>query len=99
MADAVPRLCREQESQIQPDSGTGGGEREAKARLVILRYEYPELTSLQTAAPTLGKMSRHVLLQAFASHHRRLCFGDGVLSFFADVGVGGATEPANRFST
>ena len=43
---------------------TEGGDREAKARLVILGNQHPELTSVPTAAPTLGKMSRHLLLQA-----------------------------------
>ena len=36
-----------------------GGDRNAKARLVILGYQHPELTSVATAAPTIGKMSRH----------------------------------------
>ena len=43
---------------------TEGGDRKAKARLVILGYQHSELTSVLAAAPTLGKMSRHLLLQA-----------------------------------
>ena len=39
-------------------------------------YQYPELTSVPTAAPTLGKMSRHLLLQACALHKLRVHVGD-----------------------
>ena len=39
-------------------------------------YQHPELTSVPTAAPTLGKMSRHLLLQACAMHKLRVHFGD-----------------------
>ena len=38
-------------------------------------YQHPELTSVPTAAPTLGKMSRHLLLQACALHKLRVHFG------------------------
>ena len=55
---------------------TEGGDRKAKARLVILVYQHPELTSVPTAAPTLGKISRHLLLQACAPHKLRVHFGD-----------------------
>ena len=55
---------------------TEGGDRKAKARLVILEYQHPELTSVPTAAPTLGKMSRHLLLQACALHKLRVYFGN-----------------------
>ena len=55
---------------------TEGGDRKAKARVVILGYQHPELTSEPTAAPTLGKMSRHLLLQACALHKLRVHFGD-----------------------
>ena len=39
-------------------------------------YQRPELTNVPTAAPTLGKMSRHLLLQACALHKLRVHFGD-----------------------
>ena len=48
----------------------------AKARLVILVFEHPELPSVPTAAPTLGKMSRHLLLRACALHKLRDYLGD-----------------------
>ena len=39
-------------------------------------YQYPELTIVPTAAPTLGKMSRHLLLQACALHKLRVHVSD-----------------------
>ena len=50
-------------------------DRKAKARLVILGYQHPELASAPIA-PTLGKMSRHLLLSACALHKLRVHFGD-----------------------
>ena len=55
---------------------TENGDRKANARLVILGYQHPELASVPTAAPTLGKMSRDWLLQACALHELRVLFGD-----------------------
>ena len=71
-ANAVRRLSQEEELNLKPErllrmrwvltwKYTEGGDRKAKARLVILGYQHPELTSVPTAAPTLGKMSRHLL--------------------------------------
>ena len=78
-ANAVRRFAQEEELNLKPErllrmrwvltwKYTEGGDRKAKARLVILRYPHPELTGVPTAAPTLGKMSRHLLLQACALH-------------------------------
>ena len=86
-ANAVRRLSQEEELNLKPErllrmrwvltwKYTEGGDRKAKARLVILEYQHPELTSVQTAAPTLGKMSRRLLLQACALHKLRVHFGD-----------------------
>ena len=86
-ADAVRRLSQEEELSLKPErllrmrwvltwKYTEGGDRKAKARLVILGYEHPELTNVPTAARTLGKMSRHLLLQACALHKLRVHFGD-----------------------
>ena len=55
---------------------TEGGGKKANARLVIVGNQHREHTNVQTAAPTLGKMSRHVLLQACALHKLRIHFGD-----------------------
>ena len=70
-ANAVRRLSQEEELNLKPErllrmrwvltwKYTECGDRKAKARLVILGYQHPELTSVPTAAPTLGKMSRHL---------------------------------------
>ena len=69
-ADAVRRLSQEEELNLKPERW------KAKARFVILGYQHPELTSVPTAAPTLGKMSRHLSLQACALHKLRVHFGD-----------------------
>ena len=55
---------------------TEGGDRKAEARLVILGHQHPELTSVTTAALALGKMYRHLLLQACALHKLRVYVGD-----------------------
>ena len=84
-ADAVRRLSQEEEMNLKPErllrmrwvltwKYTEGRDMKAKAKLVILGY--PELTRVPTAAPTLGKMSRHLLLQACALHKLRVHFGD-----------------------
>ena len=97
-ANAVRRLSHEEELNLKPArllrmrwvltwKYTEGGDRKAKARLVILvYYQHPELTSVPTAAPTLGKMSRHLLLQACALHKLRVYFGD-VSSAFMQTSV------------
>ena len=65
---------------------TQGGDRKAKARLVVL--ELSASTSVPTAAPTLGKKSRHLLLQACALHKLRVHFGD-VSSAFLQTSASG----------
>ena len=86
-ANAVCRLSQEEELNLKPErllrmrwvfmwKYTEGGDRKAKARLVILGYQHLELRSVPTAAPTLGKMSRHLLFQACALHKLRVHFGD-----------------------
>ena len=65
-ADAVRRLAQEEELNPKPErllrmrwvltwKYTKGGDRKAKARLVILECQHPKLTNVPTAAPTLGK--------------------------------------------
>ena len=86
-AHAVRRLTQEEELNLKPErllrmwwiltwKHTEGGDRETKARLVILGYQYPELTNVPTAAPTLGRMSRHLLLVACPLHKLQIHFGD-----------------------
>ena len=87
-ADAVRRLTQEEELDLKPErllrmrwvltwKYSEGGDRKAKARLVILGHQHPDLTSVPTAAPTLGNMSRHLLLQACALHN----FGSILVTF------------------
>ena len=84
---AVRRLTQEEELNLEPErllrmrwvltwKYTEGGDKKAKAQLVILGYQQPELTNVPTAAPTLGKMSRRLFLQACALHKLRVHFGD-----------------------
>ena len=87
-ADAVRRLTQEEELDLKPErllrmrwvltwKYTEGGDRKAKPRLVILGHQHPDLTSVPTAAPTLGNMSRHLLPQARALHN----FGSILVTF------------------
>ena len=55
---------------------TEGGDRKAKARLVILGYQPPELTSVSPQQHQHLEMSRHLLLQACALHKLRIHVGD-----------------------
>ena len=91
-ADAVRRLSQEEELNLKPErllrmrrvltwKYTESGDRKAKARLVILGYQHPELTNVPAGAPTLGKMSRHLLLQACALHKIRVHFCDVSTAF------------------
>ena len=84
-ADAVRRLSQEKEQKFKPErllrmrwvltwKYTEGGDEKAKTRLLV--YQHPELTKIPTAAPTLGNMSRHLLLHACALHKLRVHFGD-----------------------
>ena len=107
-ADAV-RLTQEEELNLKPErllrmrwvltwKNTEGGDRRAKARLVILGYQHPELTNVPTAAPTLGKMSRHLSLQACALHKLRVHFGD-VSSAFLQTSASGRASRVDDQST
>ena len=70
-ANAARRLSQKEELNLKPErllrmrwvltwKYTEGGDKKAKAKLVILVYQHPELTNVPTAAPTLGNMSRHL---------------------------------------
>ena len=95
--DAVRRLSREEELHLKPERllrmrwllvwKCAGSGRKVRARLVILELQHPKLTSLPTAAPARGKMTRHVLLKSCALHHFRLHFGDVLITFLADVSI------------
>ena len=46
----------------KPDPTNPRG-RKAKARIVILGYQHPEVEDLETASPTLGRTGKHLVLQ------------------------------------
>ena len=46
------------------DDGTQKG----KARMVVLGYQHPEQTQLETASPTISRNSRHMLFATTAIH-------------------------------
>ena len=76
MQSDVSAKRRNRISNLNVWKDTEGGDRKANARLIILGFQYPELTIVQTAAPSLGKMSGRVFLQACALHKLRFHFGD-----------------------
>ena len=55
--------------------------REAKARLVILGYQHPRLTALNTAAPTVSRMARHMFYSAVAHHQLTMESADASSAF------------------
>ena len=78
-ADAVRRLCREEELHLQPERfsrmrGFSSGTMQTGDRMA--GYQHPQNTILPTAAPTLGQRTRHLLLQSCALHRFRLHLGD-----------------------
>ena len=48
----------------------------AKARLIVLGFQHPDLTELQTAAPTLSRNGRNIILQIMAVHRLLMEAGD-----------------------
>ena len=96
VVDALRRFRRQEEPQIQPERllrvrwllvPRNAEARERKGnRLVILGYQHPKLTTVQTAGPTLEKMYRHFLHQAAAVDRFRWYLGDFSSFFFAGPG-------------
>ncbi|CAE7817945.1 RE1 [Symbiodinium sp. CCMP2592] len=58
----------------------------AKARLVVLGFQAPNLTEVETAAPTLSRTGRHVLLSCVANHGFTLESGDVTSAFLQTIG-------------
>ena len=69
------------------------GSPKAKARLVVLGYEDPQLTSVARDSPTLTREGRSVILQTIASHKWRLQSFDIKTAFLR-----GKADPKNRLA-
>ena len=65
-----------------------GGPKRAKARLVVLGFEDPDLSSIPNDAPTLGKDARQLILQKVASNHWKLINFDVSTAFLQRKGDG-----------
>ena len=65
-----------------------GGARRAKARLVVLGFEDPDLQTVPNDAPTLGKDARQLLLQKVVSNRWRLINFDISSAFLQGQGDG-----------
>ena len=65
-----------------------GGPRRAKARLVVLGFEDPDLSSIPNDAPTLGKDARQLILQKVASNRWKLINFDVSTAFLQGKGDG-----------
>ena len=57
----------------------------AKARLVVLGFQQPNLTTVQTAAPTLSRTGRYALLAAASNRGFKLASGDVTSAFLQTV--------------
>ena len=57
----------------------------AKARLVVLGFQQPNLTTVQTAAPTLSRTGRYALLAAASNRGFKLESGDVTSAFLQTV--------------
>ena len=63
-----------------------GGARRPKARLVVLGFEDPDLSSMPNDAPTLGKDARQLILQKVVSNRWRLINFDVATAFLQGKG-------------
>ena len=68
----------------------GTSERRAKARLVVLVFEDPQISSISSDAPTLSKDGKQLILQQVASNRWRLVNFDIATAFLKGQGDGRA---------
>ena len=69
----------------KPDSTLETG-RKAKARIVVLGYQHPEVEELQTAGPTLGRTGKHLVLQWAAINRATVESADAKSAFLQGDG-------------
>ncbi|CAE7262600.1 RE1 [Symbiodinium natans] len=65
-----------------------GGPKRAKARLVVLGFEDPDIADIPNDAPTLGKDARQLILQKVASNRWKLINFDVSTAFLQGEGDG-----------
>jgi hypothetical protein len=61
--------------------------RKAKARIVVLGYQHPEVEELQTASPTLGRTGKHLVLQWAAINKATVEAADAKSAFLQGDGA------------
>ena len=59
---------------------------DAKARLVVLGFQAPNITEVETSSPTMSKVARHLILSIAASMKFKIKSGD-VTSAFLQTGI------------
>ena len=69
----------------KPDDSKESGKK-AKARLVVLGYQHPELTELATASPTLGRTGKHLVRQWAAINKATVEAADATSAFLQGDG-------------
>ena len=85
---ALRSLSQEETLQLNPKEVMGmrwvlttKATGEAKARLVVLGYQQGNVAEVQAAAPTLGRLSRNMLLAMCANHKLTIRSGDVTSAF------------------
>ena len=69
----------------KPDPSSASGQK-AKARMVILGYQHPELTEIETASPTLSRTGKHLVLQWAAINKATVEAADATSAFLQGDG-------------
>ena len=73
---------------METSSSFGTSEKRPKARLVVLGFEDPQISSISADAPTLSKDGKQLILQQVASRGWRLINFDISTAFWKGAGEG-----------